>query len=492
MASLSVPTTSTLDPAQRIPSGDPAVSKILNRLSRASLLSLALDWLDDRNQEITAPYLAMEDEELDPQDLYPPAQSLEELREIYAEMQERKGGKRDVLDRIIEGDWRDGISLYQVAMADMQYLYDHPTSQKWTALKVVQLATEDGADDDTSSRPVLEDKPVNVPRFHPSTFLQNLQSESLPDVKAHYNLDRHPRLPLLILRVFILDSPYNTSLSLQSATLSRQQNQAATFDSTRTFYIAFPDASPFIYVSLTTSSTSVSNTSNPPPAKGLDTRSLRKLTLDSIPKAFSRPRQRYALASTNLSARNLEALIERRGAGRTNSAGGGWSLYAGENKKDSPLNIIPDAYLPTPEASTGEEEEEGVALRKTTLERGLKRAIEDDAANVKRRKRIAEGRFGSSAKSDDGKGIERVEVRIDDRYSGSANDAEENDDADLDFKPNVRVIFHGAHVFAGIRELVETGVIDGTKMPGWMTGEEGVSIGAVQDGRIRGFKGSGV
>jgi central kinetochore subunit Mis15/CHL4 len=29
-------------------------------------------------------------------------------------------------------------------------------------------------------------------------------------------------------------------------------------------------------------------------------------------------------------------------------------------------------------------------------------------------------------------------------------------------------------------------------MPGWMTGEEGVTMGAVRSGRIRGFRGSGL
>ncbi|KAH8821280.1 centromere protein Chl4/mis15/CENP-N [Xylogone sp. PMI_703] len=491
MASLSIPTTSTLDHAQRVSSNDPAVSKILNRLSRPSLLSLALDWLDDRNQDITAPYLALEDEEIDPQDLHPPVQSLEELREIYTEMQQKKGGKRDVLDRIIEGDWRDGISLYQIAMAEMQYLYDHPTSQKWTALKVVQLASE-GADDDAPPSPPLSEEPTVVPRFHPATFLQNLQSESLPDVKAHYSLDRHPTLPLLLLRVFILDSPYNTSLSLQSATVSQRPNQITTFDSSRTFYIAFPDASPFIYVSLTTSSTTnINSTTSTTPSKNLDTRSLRKLTLDSIPKAFSRPRQRYGLESTNLSARNLEALVERRGGGRSNAAGGGWGIYAEENRKDTPLNLIPDAQLPTPEASTGEEDdEESAGAQKTMTLRGLKRKNEDNESIIKRRKKIAESRFGNAARATDGKGIERFEVRIDDPYPNDGVSV--NDGGESDLKPNVRITFNGTHVFAGIRELVEAGVIDGVRMPGWMTGEEGVSIGVVENGRIKGFKGSGV
>jgi central kinetochore subunit Mis15/CHL4 len=43
-----------------------------------------------------------------------------------------------------------------------------------------------------------------------------------------------------------------------------------------------------------------------------------------------------------------------------------------------------------------------------------------------------------------------------------------------------------------VRELVERGIIDGERMPGWMTGEEGISVGVVKDGRIQGFKGSGI
>jgi central kinetochore subunit Mis15/CHL4 len=492
MSALSVPTTSALPSSQLIPSSHPAVIKTLNRLSRPSLLSLALDWLDERNQENTAPYLAEEgNEDLDEQDLYPPASSLAELREIYTNFQARKGSKRDVTDRIIEGDWRDGITLYQLAMADMQYLYDHPSSQKWTALKVVRLASEGEQ----------ASKSKSIPRFHPATFLRNLQKEVLPDVKAHYNLDRHPSLPLLLLRIFIIESPYNTSLALSS-------KQATTFDASKTFYVAFPDDSPCVYVSL--------NTSAGQPVSRSDNKSLRRLTLEGIPKAFSRPRERYKLESTNLSARNLDALVERRGGGRTNAAGGGWGVYAEEKKGggDNPLNI----QLATPESDVDELQEH--------TPKGLKRRRREDDRVVKRRKMVAKSRFGNTALPDDGKGIERLDVRIEDLFpSKDAEQAEDDyplaDELDLGttkkkqsgrrstitleldkhgdeeaegegWRPDVRFTFSGQHVFAGIRELVEAGIVDGEKMPGWMTGEEGVSCGVVRDGRIKGNKGSGL
>ncbi|SPQ20560.1 9d16dfb0-0116-4416-be70-d0fb55a7dc21 [Thermothielavioides terrestris] len=72
------------------------------------------------------------------------------------------------------------------------------------------------------------------------------------------------------------------------------------------------------------------------------------------------------------------------------------------------------------------------------------------------------------------------------------DDGQEEGEAAQGWRPYVRLTFHGPHVFAGIRQLVECGIIDGERMPGWMTGEEGVTIGAVRHGRIRGHKGSGL
>ncbi len=408
------------------------------------------------------------------------------------------------MDRILEGDWRDGISLYQLAMADMQYLYDHPASQRWTALKIVRLSPESAAS--------VEKGPHSIPRFHPATFLRNLQREALPDVKVHYNLDRHPTLPLLILRIFVLESPYNTALALNSA------KERTIFDASKTFYVAFPDFSPYVYVSLAATSSSV-----PGSVSSLaDNKSLRKLMLEGIPKAFSKPRDRFKLEGTSFSARNLDALVERRGGGRTNAAGGGWSVYAEDKKKevDNPLNI----QLPTPESSILEDKEEAQSLEKKTS--SMKRKRVEDESVVKRRELIAKGRFGNSAKAGDGKGIERLDIRLEDHFPADSVlldeklesaevvepgkkskkqkgrrstislelDRTEDDDelASDGWRPDIRVTFHGQHVFAGIRELAEAGIIDGENMPGWMTGEEGVSVGVVRDGKIRGYKGSGL
>ncbi|KAL1851694.1 chromosome loss-related protein [Diaporthe australafricana] len=518
MARISVPTTARLPSTLRLDSSSPTVLKHLNRLTRLSLLALVLDWLDHDNAPICAPYLRepqADHEDDDPADLYSPLSTLEELRDLYSDMQTRKGSKREVVDRIAEGDWRHGLTLYQVSMADLQHLYQNPTSQKWSAYHVVPLKTptpQQAAEDDGPLK--VDAASLAVPRFHPSTFIQNLQAQVLPDVKAHYSFDRPKDMALLLLRIFIIDSPYNTKLA----------TSPVDGDTSRTIYVAFPDGSPYVYISKPQTIGSATSS---------ETKSLHALIIEGIPKALSRPRQRYTLKSTALNTRNIQELLHRRGPGRTNSAGGGWSIYTDDKKKESPLGTL----LPSPPLS---EVDDGAPTKDPGQgQPSKKRAVSPDTARderrVKRASLIAQARFGDSARIDDGRGVERVDIVIDDPFrtapihnDGEAAEREPNspqggprevparrsimdvafdrareqddedggggyhDDDGEEWRPSVKLTFHGPHVFAGVRQLVEAGIIDGERMPGWLTGEDGVTIGAVRHGRIRGHKGSGL
>ncbi|KAI1769121.1 CHL4-domain-containing protein [Hypoxylon sp. FL1150] len=549
MARLSLPTTARLSSTLRVDPTNTTVVKTLNRLSRPSLLSLVLDWLDERNQSLCPPLLRRPhtDEDEDADDFYPPAQSLSELREIYGALQARKGGRREVVDRVLEGDWRYGLSLYQLAMADLQYLYDHPGSLKWTAYRIQRLQTPKH-EDEAEGPEVADRESITVPRFHPSTFLQNLQAEVLPDVKAHYNFDRPKGMPLLLLRIFILDSPYNTDLAVSTRHRGRLPGSSATtttsFDASRTIYIAFPDASPHIYISKSASGAASSSAGAAGEAK-----SLRALVVEGIPKALSRPRERYALKGTSLTTKNLGAMLAVKGAGRTNAAGGGWSVYAGTEKADLKADSPLQTLLPTPplsDASSANNDDHRAADAGAGVGRKRKRKLvdpdeEEDKKQAKRARAAAQARFGDAARVDDGKGVERLDVVLEDPFSTSVPIPADDDDEDdirkgieagepprrkskgrksiLDLSlsqedledarnerdrgpaaeggretwaPRVRLSFHGSHVFAGLRQLVEAGIVDGGRMPGWMTGEEGVTAGAVRHGRIRGFRGSGV
>jgi central kinetochore subunit Mis15/CHL4 len=488
--------------SHRLPVSHREVQRTFTKLSRQSLVSLAQQWLSKKNRDFCKPFLLSdrndEDDE-DDEEVYEPAQSYEELQETYRELAARKGGRREVLDRILEGDWRTGISMYQLATAEIQYLLDHPNALRWTAKRLTKIAKARSAATDL----VVTNDSDHLPRFQAQTFMSNLARELTPLMKAHYLITRIKTSPMTILRVYIHDSPYSTEGSL-----AVDVNSA---DSAKSVFFVWPNGSPFVYSSLVTLTGQV---------VGDDGRHLRDIVQQAIPKAFSRPSARYQLTSTNFTTKSLEALLTYRGPGKSNAATGGWSIFQDHSFSQNALDFITTQKGDGQEKSTSNKPTNGVV--KSGPGRPKRAAENAETPEAKRRKEIAAGRFGTSAQPDDGQGLERFEVRIDDPFPSSAGSngvqrdgntpnpelqtanrgrrgrpslldrtAEDLQDIQNDegWVPSVRVTFQGTHVFAGIRSLVEEGIVDGEKMPGWMTGEAGVTIGTVRAGRIRSKEG---
>ncbi|KAL2112847.1 hypothetical protein VUR80DRAFT_6276 [Thermomyces stellatus] len=478
MPALSIPTNARLPSSLRVPSSDPAARKILARLSRASLLSLVLSWLDDGDYPISQPYLESSEEARDSDDFYPPASSLGQLRRVYSDIQARKGSKREVIERILEGDWRHGLTLYQLAMADLQHLYDHPTSHKWSTYRIVPLGSSTSASDEQFLK--IDKKSLSIPRIHPSTFLEHLQSHVLPDVKAHFQFDRSPSLRMVILRILIIDSPYNTNIALFNG---EGRGPSSALNLARTVYVAFPDNAPFIYIS---------NLLTVGPPNPAETKNFRGLISDGIRKALSKPRERYTLISTGMTTRNLRALVHLRGASRFNAAGGGWGIYAKEATLDTPLDET--AQLDALSEVSGNVK--AIPQEKKPSKRARSGTNLATPSN-KRAKLAARARFGNSAKVTDGHGLERVEILMEDpfcavaerlNWGGKQWEGGPTARSSSSWTANVKITMQGPHVFAGIRQLVEGGVIDGERMPGWLTGEENVTAGIVRDGRLQAHK----
>jgi central kinetochore subunit Mis15/CHL4 len=483
--------------SHRLPTTHREIQRTFTKLSRQSLVSLAQQWLTKKNRDFCKPYLLSdrnEAEEENDEELYEPAQSFEELQEIYRELASRKGGRREVLDRILEGDWRSGISMYQLATAEIQYLLDHPNALRWTAKRLTKIPNARSA---TTDMEVTNDSD-HLPRFQAQTFMSNLARELTPLMKAHYLIIRIKTSPMTILRVYIHDSPYSNEASLAT-------NSSST-DSAKAVFFVWPNGSPFVYSSLATLTGQV---------VGDDGRHLRDIVQQAIPKAFSRPSARYQLTSTNFTTKSLDALLTYRGPGKSNAAAGGWSIFQDHSFSQNALDFI-TAQKGDGKDKPGHDKTSSIGGSKAAAGRPKRPLDNKESSNVKRRKEVAAGRFGTSARPDDGEGLERFEVRIDDPFPHMSDVAQIDGDTsnlaadtsnhtrrgrpslldrtaeDLEeiqneegWVPNVRVTFQGTHVFAGIRQLVEEGIVDGEKMPGWMTGEAGVTIGAVKEGRIR-------
>lgn len=454
---IAIPTVKPLPDNLRLSSTSQNVIKTLSKLSRPSLLSLAASWCARDLQDSCAPFILAEDEDEPSDAAYDAATSLAQVEGLYSEeLPARKGTKREIVDRILAGDWRHGISLYQLAMAETQYVLEQPSSNRWTAFK---LRRHD------------EEPETNLPSFHPQTFLRNLQREIAPLAKAHYALSTPSSFPGTVVRIYLHDTPYNTQSALRTS--SKHGGSIS-----KSIFILFPTGTPYVYVSLSAGGANVIDA---------DSKSLQKFAVEAIPKALSSPGSRYKLASTALTTRSLTALLAHRGAERTNSAAGGWSIFADENKNESALDYtkLEEGKLALPV-----EEEDFSINEKENPRRSLKRSIPFSHSDptstlsspkVKRLKLVAAGRFGTYGLSDDGKNFNRLDVRMTDSFSRRPGTEEEDKD---NFTPNIRLSFQGSHVFAGIRKLAESGIIDGEAMAGWMTGEAGVSVGTVRDGRI--------
>lgn len=479
-----VPDFKNIPHAHRLPVTHRDVVRTFSRLSRQSLIALAQQWLTKKNRDFCRPYLR--GDSLDGDDAaannqeFEPASSYEELQEIYKGMATRKsaGGRKEVMDRILEGDWRTGISMFQLATAEIQHLLDHPTTLRWTAKRLARVPTNKVLRDEME----ITNESDHLPRFPAQTFMMNLARELTPLLKAHYLLMRMRTLPITIMRVYIVDSPYSSEAALAA--------EPKGTDTARSVFFIWPNGSPFVFLSIATHTGQT---------VGDQSRHLRDFVLEAIPKAFSRPSARYQLVNTNFSTKSLSALLEYRGPGNSNAAGGGWSIFADHSFSQNALDFVATARAENLHKKKDRDDEgEGA----TGAKRGPGRPRKEDTAEFVKRRRIAEGRFGSSGKQDDGKGIEKFDVRIDDPFpvestdgtaqngrNGKTQAAKAPDDAAAmeaeTWVPDVRISFKGPHVFAGVRELVEQGIIDGEKMPGWMTGEAGVTIGTVKNGRIR-------
>ncbi|OJD10621.1 hypothetical protein ACJ73_09741 [Blastomyces percursus] len=541
------PTAASLPDSLRIPSTTYSLVKAFGKLSRSSILDLVFQWLDDKHVKTFPPYLGPRSvanfEEEDEQGLnaYPPAASVEELRAIYEELRGRKGGKREVIDRILEGDWRHGISLCQLAMVDMRYIEDHPVGQRWTALQLVPIKPD-------SARPQSGgDISTTLPRFHASTFLRSIQHEISALVKAHYHTYRSKTLPLTFVRIFVVDSPYQKP----------RQSPYIFTHSSRIIYLAFPDSTPYIYSSQhyspSPSGAKATTSSN---ALTTDARTLRRLVNHAIPKALSRPQERYTLKPTSLTAKSLHTLLALRGPGRTNSATGAFTVFADAVVEGCPLDprlpqsVVQENYNTHTQQISGYAEggkentplpqqhgESTASIHATTM--GKKKMAFQQPGGVitdvesmqltKKRKLEVSSRFGTAGgqrippvvstsaslstkqpKDDNAlpippplphrpvPALDRLEIHLQDppipRDGGhGGEDADDdNDDDDVDDDENYQttpstltLMLSGSNVIAGLRQLAELGVVDPARMPSWMTGEEGVSVAVVKGGRRR-------
>ena len=147
------------------------------------------------------------------------------------------------------------------------------------------------------------------------------------------------------------------------------------------------------------------------------------------------------------------------GASRETSALGAWRIYAKGWVDGSPLaaeTMVEEAPAATDERSV----REGLARARFGLRprKGNVLVVNEDE----------EDEIVLPA-------LERVEWRVVHDYP---------DESPPPFAPSMTMRLDGVNVFHGVYEGIIQGWIDGDRVPGWLTGEEGRTEGKVLDGRI--------
>ena len=553
---VAIPAANALKDSDRVPAKSPIVLKALDKVSRAGLFELVQTWLQTDAPTACAPLLA-EDAVVELEGDYAPVETVKELRELYEKLEVDKTTKSEVVDRVLEGDWRHGISLYQLATVDMQHLAEHPTFLTWKAYKIVLRSIAKASDRPGHKRP-------RVPQLDTSSMIKSIQPYLAAMARAYCSVANAPSPAVKILRVQIFDTPYSASRSHSKFDTTDLPNSSITV------YTAIPEKSDHIFMaSKAERGGGLLRTFQP--------EHVSRIIIDALARGISKQYERYTFKSASLSSKNLEALVAQSTSGSVDALGGGWS-FTNSSFERTPLQLTltlnsKKRKQDEPTTEEAEDPEETATSKRHRAGEPLTKSLQSRARpSTEKGRAWGTIHFRQTAFPDDGKGLENFSIRIEEpfplpttgpvyisptddtfskpserfqkerpwsttkkfgpghsptptskalpypknsaersttrprQYSASSPPSEPNtphptnqiplESLDSEppaepqheepFCPMVQISFHGTHVFAGIRTLVEREVIDGKKMPGWMTGSEGVSRGVVKDGKLLG------
>ncbi|KAJ9651563.1 chromosome loss- protein [Neophaeococcomyces mojaviensis] len=446
-----------------------AVAKSLSRLSRDKLIDLCVSWSKSAQCD---PYLTTNRNliEADEEDyLHEPAESRDDLKNLYTTFKQNGSfadlenvSKKDIVDRIVDGDWRRGLSYSQLASIDFAALEENDTNLRWSALKLVPLTRN--SDEQAIQRPSKRRKtghttsktiPQHYPQITAAEFVQQLKAHISPLVKAHYHLHRISALNLSVVRLCIVP---NTPFAPLSTNIPR--NGKAALDSARIMYIALPDSCPYVYVSISGASTpnrqSTRKTGPKATSSKVDVTATKRIVLEAIPKALSRPQQRWALQSTELTAKSLRGMTLLRGNGKVGVTGGAFSRLEAPPQKASGGN-----------SSYNEAVFSAANLR--------------DIEGLTEHEKLVERRFGDMAATNRAN-LDRVQVRVHSLFHQPNVPKKKRKHIDHDMSPAdepmpMMITFSGTDVFGGLKELAmkHPTLVDLGKLPRHLTGEAGTS-----------------
>ena len=421
--------------------------KSLARLSRNKLLELCLKWSKSSTSE---PYLARNRNNIEAEEedyLHETARKRSDLVDIYETLQLADPDfetltKKDIIDRIVDGDWRRGLSYKQLAELDFTCLEENDSLLRWSALKLTPLVSTDRKDEERSSKRRKLERTENrrelpkYPNMTPAVFAENLHKHISPLVKANYHIHRLQHLGLSIIRLCITPNtpfaPINTNVP---------RNEETGLDQSRLIYIALPDSCQYVYVS-TTGGRKLETAPIGKSSSTIDIAMLKRVVLEAIPKALSRPQTRWSLEATKVTAKSLKSISLLRGSSSVGVTGGSMAnILSTTNGKSAVQHNDPE---------------------------------DEDELDEQHRANKIEQRFGPMSGINHVK-LDRFQLRIRNVIAhkpGNERFTEEDQD-----RTPLTITLNGFDVFAGLKQLAlqYPAFVDLDKLPGILTGDSNVT-----------------
>lgn len=366
------------------------------------------------------------------------------IREGTKAMKSSKWKKNQIIDKILHEFWTQGLNLLQLAHIDCQLIVDNPNAYFWVSSVV--------KDSWGNEVPLLMD---------PASFLYQLARHLAEIFMCYIYVCTHPEMPLVIIRVQVFD--------LLPSLQRRKKSERPHITSHKPFFLAIPMNSPNVIHT---------------PGNDLVADTVLQVVENSLPQD---PRNVLRLERSKLqkAVRSLESMHILKGNSRFANSMGAWALYADGVADVSPLAHL-DEHLAKAEQSkievNGEKSTEKLAnirfkgsvsgkIQSARLfdsnepVRSKKRANNDE----EERRTRPRNEFRSIAP------IRYAEFELQEKFE------------DDDEPSHVVVKLVGTDVFAGLHELAVKNdqVVDPKIVPGWLTGEEGLSCGIVRNGKFQ-------
>lgn len=425
------------------------LATVLLRLPKSSILSLVLLWPQLKN---TQPLLR--DAKLSQKEYNRLVR--DEAKQMRAEGSKWKKAK--LVDRILFEYWPNGLNLLQLAQIDCQLIVDNPNAYYWI-LSTVKDAW--GAQASLSLDPLL--------------FLNRLARELGKMFMSYIYVCTHPNMPLILIRIQVFDLlPFGRQSS------RNPEMQKSHITSHKPYFLAVPMNSPHLIHS---------------PGNDLVSEIVLQVVESSLSKS---PREvlRLETPSSQKAVRSLESMHTLKGCSRFANSMGPWIPYADGEADISPLASLEDhpVILSQSEVCSSAEEKllKSANIRfKGTASGTIKSDVlfEDNKSLRKRRKLHTEDEEGLPPRTIRKSQFASIApIRFAEFTIQNDLPSHEHSNEDANGPSNVILKLVGNDVFAGLHELATKStdpkklVVDPSKLPGWLTGEEGISCEFIRNG----------